>query len=141
MYKIKVYSIGKTKENWLQEALSAYQDRLKPTLCMEWILAKSNEQLKQFLKNQTHFVCLDSQGKQFSSEEFSIYLINSLQECHSRLSFVIGGAEGIPSGIRFQASQLISLSKMTFTHQIARLILVEQIYRAFEIDKASPYHK
>lgn len=141
MYKVKIYMIGKTKEDWLQEALCEYEGRLKSTLALEWILAKNNEQLKQFLEKETNFICLDPQGKQFSSEEFSLFLTKALVDSHSRLCFVIGGAEGIPADIKAKARHQISLSRMTFTHQIARVILVEQIYRALEIDKGTGYHK
>ena len=141
MYKIKVYTIGKIKEDWLQEALSEYEGRLKSSLSFEWILAKNDEQLKQFLEKEANFICLDPQGKQFSSEEFSVFLLKSLQDCHSRLAFVIGGAKGIPAALKTKSGNLISLSKMTFTHQIARLILVEQIYRSLEIERGTAYHK
>ena len=136
MIKIKVFSIGKTKETWLQEALEEYEGRLKPIVSLEWILAKNDEQMKQFLSKEQTFICLDPQGKHYSSEEFSSYLSNQ-----SRLAFVIGGSEGIPEEIKQKAKICISLSKMTFTHQITRLILVEQIYRAFEISKGTGYHK
>lgn len=141
MIKIKVYSIGKTKEEWLESALNLYESRLRPFLSFEWILAKNEEQLKQFLEKQTNFICLDPQGKQYSSEEFSAFLLKSIEEAHSRLCFVIGGAEGIPAVLKSKAKHLLCLSKMTFTHQMARLILVEQIYRALEIEKKSSYHK
>lgn len=141
MLKIKVYSIGKTKEDWLLQALEEYEKRLKASLTFEWILAKSDEQLKQFLEKEENFICLDPRGKQFSSEEFSTFLTRAFRDCHSRLAFVIGGAEGIPQPLKLKAKALISLSRMTFTHQITRLILVEQIYRALEIEKGSAYHK
>ncbi len=141
MLKIKVYSVGKTKENWLQEALQEYERRLKPILSLEWILAKTDEQLKQFLEKESHFIALDPQGKHYTSEEFSLFLGKAFQNYDSRLTFVIGGAEGISKAVKTQAKGLISLSKMTFTHQITRLVLIEQIYRAFEIQKGSAYHK
>jgi 23S rRNA (pseudouridine1915-N3)-methyltransferase len=141
MIKIKIYSLGKIKEDWLQNALDLYEARLKSSISFEWILAKNDEQLKQFLEKETNFICLDPNGKQYSSEDFSVFLIKSMREAHSRLSFVIGGAEGLPSSAKIQAKSLLSLSRMTFTHQITRLILVEQIYRAFEIEKGSAYHK
>lgn len=141
MIKIKIYSIGKAKENWLQAALDLYETRLKPSISFEWILTKTDEQLKQFLEKETNFICLDPNGKQFSSEEFSTFLIKTIGEAYSRLSFVIGGAEGIPALIKAKAKAILSLSRLTFTHQITRLILLEQIYRALEIKKGSPYHK
>ena len=141
MLKIKVYSIGKNKEEWLQQALNEYERRLKATLSFEWILAKNDEQLKQFLEKEENFICLDPQGKLYSSEEFSVFLTQAFRDYHSRLSLVIGGAEGIPSALKAKAKSSISLSRMTFTHQITRLVLIEQIYRALEIAKGSAYHK
>ncbi len=141
MYKIKVYSVGKTKETWLQEALEEYEKRLKPILGFEWILAKTDENLKQLLEKEANFICLDPQGRQLSSEQFCHFLIKELERCHSRMSFVIGGHSGIPLKLKTLSRNLISLSKMTFTHQITRLILVEQIYRSLEINKGTAYHK
>jgi 23S rRNA (pseudouridine1915-N3)-methyltransferase len=141
MIKIKIYSVGKTKEEWLQSALALYEGRLKSSVSLEWILAKNDEQMKQFLEKEANFICLDPQGKQYSSEEFAQFLGRSIQDAHSRLAFVIGGPEGLPASIKAKAKSLLSLSRLTFTHQIARLVLVEQIYRAFEIEKGSAYHK
>ncbi len=141
MYKIKIYSIGKTKESWLQEVLAEYTTRLKTTLLIEWILLKTTEQLELALRQQDHFLCLDPEGTQYTSPEFSSSLIQWLTQFHSRLCFVIGGAEGIPHSIKKRATQLISLSKMTLTHQMTRIVLLEQIYRALEIEKGSAYHK
>lgn len=141
MYKIKIFSVGKTKEEWLQTALSIYEERLKSSAYVEWILAKNDEQLKQFLSKESNFICLDPKGKQFSSENFSVFLLQKWEKMGSRLSFVIGGAEGIDEVLKSKALCLISLSQMTFTHQITRLILIEQIYRALEISKGSAYHK
>lgn len=141
MIKIKVYSVGKTKEEWLQNALTLYETRLKSSLSFEWILTKNDEQLKQFLAKETNYICLDLSGKQYSSEEFSLFLINYIQQAHARLCFVIGGPEGVPEDVKNKAKGLLSFSRLTFTHQMTRLILVEQIYRALEIEKNSSYHK
>lgn len=141
MYKIKIFSIGKTKESWLEEALSEYEKRLQPVLCFEWVLAKSEEQLERLLEKCEHFTCLDPMGTQYTSEQFSLELIRSLGVGGSRFAFVIGGAEGIPASIKKRARSMLSFSKMIFTHQISRLVLVEQIYRALEIAKGSRYHK
>lgn len=141
MLKIKVYSVGKTKEVWLQEALGEYERRLKAILTIEWILAKNDEQLKQFLEKEENFICLDPQGKHYSSEEFASFIAQAFRQGGSRVNLVIGGAEGLPSEVKARAKSLLSLSRMTFTHQITRLVLIEQIYRAFEIEKGSSYHK
>jgi 23S rRNA (pseudouridine1915-N3)-methyltransferase len=141
MIKIKIYSVGKTKEEWLQAALDEYERRLKPSIAFEWILAKTDEQLKQYLEKEPHFILLDPKGKQYSSEGFSSFLLKAIQDHHARLTFAIGGPEGFTQELKNKAKTLISLSSMTFTHQMTRLILIEQIYRAIEIDKKSAYHK
>lgn len=141
MHKVKIFTIGKAKEPWLQLALAEYEQRLKPILSVEWILAKNDPQLKQFLEKERNYLCLDPLGKQYTSEEFSSAIISFLEKGGSRLELVIGGAEGIPSEIRERAVHTFSLSRLTFTHQMTRLILLEQLYRAFEIAKGTGYHK
>lgn len=140
MIKIKIFTPHKTKETWLEEAIEEYLKRLKSTAEIHLIYAKNDDHLLELIKKEHYVIALDPKGKSFSSEEFSIFLNQSIIKSGARLSFVIGGPEGLP--IEFKKDkELISLSKMTFTHQVTRLILVEQIYRAFEIIKGSPYHK
>lgn len=139
MLKIKILSIGKTKEKWLEDALQEYLKRLSPVVSIEFLLFKTNEQLEAQAEKETQIICLDPQGKMVSSEEFSSFLISSLEKGGSKTTFIIGGAEGLTE--KLKQKPLISFSKMTFTHQICRLILVEQIYRAIELQKGSKYHK
>lgn len=141
MYRIKIFTVGKTKESWLEAALEEYTQRLKTLTTIEWLLAKDDEALLRLLEKETHFVCLDPKGKLMTSEALSKWLIQNLTEGGSRLSFVIGGADGLPDQLRKRAKSLISLSPLTFTHQLTRLILLEQVYRGFEIDRGSPYHR
>lgn len=141
MFKIKIFTIGKTKESWLQEASEEYQKRIKSSIQLDWILFKNDMQLIAALEKEDQWISLDPNGKQFSSEEFSKHLFNQLEKNGSRLNLVIGGAEGIPQCIKDKSKELVSFSKMTFTHQIVRLLLLEQIYRAQEIQKGSGYHK
>lgn len=141
MFKIKVFTIGKTKEAWLQEATDEYHKRIKHHMQVEWVLCKNDEQLIATVEKETSWICLDPKGSLMTSEEFSAFLFSQLEKEGSRLSLVIGGAEGLPKILRDKAKELISLSKMTFTHQITRLVLLEQIYRALEIKKGSGYHK
>ncbi len=141
MYRIKIFSIGKTKESWLIDAISEYEKRLKAIMPIEWIFAKNNEQLKAFLEKENSFIALSPFAKEVCSERFAKDLFLHLERFGSRLNFVIGGAEGIPLDLIEKAYVSLSLSKLTFTHQIARLILVEQIYRATEIHKGSEDHK
>ncbi len=141
MYRIKIFSIGKTKESWLLEACAEYEKRLKSIITLEWIFAKNNEQLKSFLSKEETYIALTPEAKQLSSELFSLQVYSWLEDFGSRLSFVIGGAEGLEEELIKKAFDTISFSKMTFTHQMTRLVLIEQIYRATEIHKGSGYHK
>lgn len=140
MYKIKILTIGKTKETWLEDALAEYHKRLKATAQIELVLAKNDTHLVELSAKEAVVICLDVVGEAVTSEEFSKLLATQLERGGSRISFVIGGAEGLPPELQ-QAPLRVSLSKMTYTHQIVRLVLVEQIYRAFEIAKGSRYHK
>lgn len=141
MYRIKILSIGKTKESWLQEALQEYEKRLKSVIIIEWLIAKNDDQLRTFLAKEAGWISLSPSAKMFTSEQFSTFLYKDLEQSGSRTCFVIGGAEGLPPDILSQSREIISLSPLTFTHQITRLILLEQIYRASEIAKGSHYHK
>lgn len=136
MFKVKVLTIGRCKEKWLSEALAEYEKRLTGKLALEWMLAKNNEQLKQWALLES-FIALDPKGELLSSERWS----EKMMAGGLRLNFVIGGAEGLPKELIQAAKFVWSLSPLTFTHQITRLILVEQLYRAIEIERGSHYHK
>lgn len=140
MYKLRILSIGKTKEEWLETAIAEYLKRLQNIATIEFILSKNDEQLEMLVNKEDAVICLDSTGSMMDSPKFSSFLIKQLEANGSRLSFVIGGSEGLPANLKAKYP-LISFSSMTFTHQIIRLILVEQIYRAIEINKGSRYHK
>jgi len=86
------------------------------------------------------FICLDPKGMKFTSELFADYLQKKFIEGGARLSIVIGGSDGLPTKLK-NHKNLISFSDLTMTHQLIRLVLIEQIYRAFEIVKGSKYHK
>lgn len=135
MYQIKILTTGKTKEHWLAEALAEYEKRLTPHAKLSLELARDDQALAAKAKLETNVVCLDPQGQEFTSESFAGLISRS-----SRHTFVIGGPDGLPAPMR-AFYPLISLSRLTFTHQIARLLLYEQIYRAFEIERGSRYHK
>lgn len=137
MIKIRILSIGKNKESWLDTALKEYTDRLKRAVKIDWVFVETDFELEK--KIEGHTLALDPQGKLLTSEAFSSFLLKEVEKGGSRLTFIIGGAEGLPPHLK--KFPLISLSPLTFTHQMARLILIEQIYRAFEIERGSPYHK
>ena len=138
MLKVKIISIGKTKEPWLEEALDDYLKRLSPFVQIETVWAKNEQQMMNLALSNA--IGLDPNGKMFDSLEFAGFLQQQFEKQGSRITFVIGGADGLPLQIK-QNAPLISLSKLTFTHQITRLVLIEQLYRAMEITKGSPYHK
>lgn len=139
MLKIKIYSVGKTKESWLEDALEEYLKRLSPYMQIETLWAREDEHLIAIL-GSTPAIALDPLGKEYDSPAFSRFLFQQFEKQGSRLTFVIGGPEGLPRSLKEHA-MLISLSKLTFTHQITRLVLLEQLYRAQQIQLCSPYHK
>lgn len=140
MLKLKLISVGKTKEKWLEEAFQEYVKRLRPFVQIECLWAKDSPQLVEWAQKETFYLCLDPQGRTFTSEEWAQFLLQKWEKEGSRLTLIIGAAEGLPQELK-QKGELISLSALTFTHQITRLVLIEQIYRAIEIKKGSHYHK
>ena len=123
------------------KGVQEYETRLRPIISLQTNYLKSDEALLSSIKSAKGIVlAMDETGKQMTSRDFSKLLYTSFEEGGAHVCFVIGGAEGLPDQIKSQHT-LISLSKMTWTHQMARLLLVEQIYRASEIHKGSSYHK
>ncbi len=146
--KIRIVGRKNGSEKWLEDAYSMYETRLRPSnLDIETLWHKNDSELIKGVlsdKEKGHtIVLMDPIGKMRSSEQFSDDLFSWMEEGGSRVVFVIGGAPGLPPELKDSVSNgmLISLSPMTFTHQFARTILMEQIYRASEIRKGSGYHK
>jgi len=140
MIHIKVLLVGKTKEAWLEEALYEYMKRLSPYIQFEFPIFKDEETLERALEKEKHVILLDPEGKRMTSEMFADWLFSEIEKGASHVSFAIGGPLGFSQKVR-EKYPLLSLSSLTFTHQMARLILLEQIFRAFEIKKGSHYHK
>lgn len=141
MLKIKIITIGKNKEVWLEQALREYEMRLSKFCSIEWILAKNSIQLEAYSTKHSKLIALDPQGNLLNTLESYQWIQRLIIDHDSRLTFVIGGAEGLSSLIKKQAVALWSLSPLTFTHQLTRLILIEQLYRMIEIQKGTSYHK
>ena len=156
--KVNIRIVGrKSSEPWLEEGVDMYEKRLRPSnVEVDTTWHKDNAALMKGIdmdRNKNHkVICLDPTGTQPTSEKFADNVYQWLDEGGSRLSFVIGGAEGLPAELKYpsytsgkkskdKATILMSLSVLTFTHQFARLLLIEQIYRATEIQKGSGYHK
>jgi 23S rRNA (pseudouridine1915-N3)-methyltransferase len=140
MLRLKILSVGKTKEKWLIEAFEEYIKRLKPFVQIECLWAKDSSQLIEWTQKESHYLCLDPSGRLYTSEELAHFLFQQWEKGGSRITLIIGGADGIPLELK-QKGTLISLSPLTFTHQISRLVLIEQIYRTIEIQKGTNYHK
>jgi len=136
MFKVKIYTIGRLKDAWLAEALHEYEKRLQGRAEIEWILCKSDPELFEKISKEPHWIALDPKGELLDSPSLSLKLLQK-----SRLTFLIGGSDGIPQPLLAKSAWRWSLSPLTFTHQMTRLILLEQLYRAFEIDSGSSYHK
>ncbi|PIB23652.1 23S rRNA (pseudouridine(1915)-N(3))-methyltransferase RlmH [Maribacter sp. 4U21] len=153
---IKLLVIGKTDSTQLEQLIAVYQKRLgyyinfkmevipdlKKTKNLSQEQQKEKEGaliLKQLVSTDT-LILLDEGGKQFSSIDFSGYLQKKMNSGLKQLVFVIGGPYGFSDSVYKAASGKISLSKMTFSHQMVRLFMVEQLYRAFTILKNEPYH-
>lgn len=146
--RVTIYSVGKAArdEPWIASAIAEYTRRLRTTLEVECAFVKDDDALLASVSKSTAggaggVLILDERGSQCTSMQFSERLFSSLEAGGSRLSFFIGGADGLPKALKADRSRLISLSSLTFPHQVARLLLVEQIYRATEIRKGTGYHK
>jgi len=144
--KIRIVGRKSGSEQWLEDAYDMYATRLRASpVDLETVWHKSDQDLIKGVQtdlDKNHaVVLLDPKGKQRSSEKFSEQVFDWLDRGGSRLAFVIGGAEGLPPELLSINLEKMSLSDMTFTHQFARTMLTEQIYRATEIRKGSGYHK
>jgi 23S rRNA (pseudouridine1915-N3)-methyltransferase len=140
MIKIKIYSTGKVKEHWLELALEEYTKRLSKSISIEWVLFKEEDKLYKEALLETNLVALTPDGAEYESIEFSKKLFYLIERNQSRLSILIGGAEGIPRNLIEKVPKL-SLSKLTWSHQTTRLLLLEQIYRAYTLHEGINYHK
>jgi 23S rRNA (pseudouridine1915-N3)-methyltransferase len=142
--KIKIAWIGKTKEPAIQALSDEYLKRLARYSQVEGLILKDEAALPKLCRADARprhvLVVLDSRGKQFSSEEFARWLGDYTDRNLLPLLFAIGPADGFSEGVRRSATLQLSLGKMTLAHELARVVLLEQIYRAFTILKRHPYH-
>ena len=138
--RIRVIAVGKLKEAHYREAVDEYLGRLRRYATVEEVEVKDGEAaLRKALPARAHVVALTIDGRARSSED----LAARLEELAGRVpevAFVIGGADGIPQAVVADAQETLSLGRMTLPHRLARLVLVEQIYRAMTIRKGEPYH-
>ena len=153
---IKLLAVGKTDSKLLQELIIEYKNRLKHYVKFEIEIIpdiknsknlskklqkeKEGELILKKINSATILVLFDENGKQFSSVDFATYLQKKMNSGFKELIFVIGGPYGFSDSVYKKAQSKISLSKMTFSHQMVRIFIVEQIYRGFTILKNEPYH-
>lgn len=157
---ITVISVGKIKEKYLTMAIDEYSKRLSKYCKLSFIQVQDektpdnvsetvNNKIKEIegerilknIKNSAYVIALAIEGKQLSSEQLASTLDNLAVTGKSDIVFVIGGSLGLSSQVLSRADYLLSFSKMTFPHQLMKVILLEQIYRSYRIIKNEPYHK
>ena len=140
---VNILVVGKKNsvEDFIQDGCDEYEKRLKPTMKVSTIFLKDDDALVKAVSSaKGSILAMDENGTQHSSRAFADVFHKSLEDGGATLNFVIGGFAGLPPEIK-KSKSLISLSNMTWTHQMARLLLLEQVYRATEIRKGSGYHK
>lgn len=157
--KFTFLTIGKIKEKWMRQGIDEYLKRLSPIAKVEIlspdeekmpenpspalkekVMEKEGEKLLKYLKDEDFLILLDLKGKPVTSEDLADILRKRMVSGTSHFFFMIGGPYGNGENIRKRANLKISISAMTFTHQMARLILAEQVYRAMKIIRHEPYH-
>lgn len=158
--KIKMITVGKLKEKYLKEGIAEYSKRLGRFTKLEIvelpdektpdqaseaenqkILEKEADRILSKIGEREFVVALAIEGKQFPSEYFSKVIQDTTLKGFSNITFVIGGSLGLAPSVKKRANLLMSFGQLTLPHQLMRLVLIEQIYRAFMIQQGSPYHK
>lgn len=154
--KIQFWTVGKAHESYVKEGIELFTKRISHYFPVEWQLIpqpknagmlsemdlrqKEGETILGFLKPDDYLVLLDERGKQHSSEELAAYLQARANESIKKMVFLIGGAYGVSDAVRKRADHVWALSKLVFPHQLVRLILAEQVYRACTIMRNEKYH-
>lgn len=151
-----ILMIGKTSDNYIQQGIVEFTGRLKHYLKLNWIelpdlkdrknllpqqvKEKETELLLKKLPTRCFLVLLDEGGREFTSVGLADFIMKQANSGTRELVFIIGGAYGASEELKKRADTMLSLSRMTFTHQLIRLIFAEQLYRAMTITKNEPYH-
>ncbi len=154
--RLVIICMGKARERFIQEGIAKYLRYLKPFVDVE--IKELKEEKIQDLKDAplirkreaekifkaapagAFLVALDERGHEYTSHEFAQFLNNQLESGAREMAFVLGGAMGLDESVTKEAKRAIALSRWTFTHEMARLVLLEQLYRAFTIIKGKTYH-
>ncbi|WP_010531330.1 23S rRNA (pseudouridine(1915)-N(3))-methyltransferase RlmH [Lentibacillus jeotgali] len=157
---ISIIAVGKLKEKYLKQGIDEYLKRLGPyakvqikevadekapenmsDADMQEVKRKEGERILSHISQDTYVITLDINGKMLTSEKFAAELDKLATYGKSKIAFVIGGSVGISEEVQKRSDLALSFSKLTFPHQMMRMILLEQVYRAFRIMRGEPYHK
>ncbi len=157
MAKMRIIVVDRTRASFLKEGEELYLRRLRNYATVEWIqvrptkisrgrleeeiLDQEAREIRRHLLSKDHLIALDRTGRQYESEKLAAWLDGLFGKGLGTLSFVIGGPLGLSRQIIRQAEGVLSLSRLTLTHEMTRLILLEQLYRAFTILRGEKYHK
>ena len=153
MLHVTILAVGKVKEKYLREGIAEYEKRLSPYIKlkikelpdeplgqeMEKAKESEGEKLLKGVRDEAYLAVLDPKGKQLSSEELGDWF-GAREMSRQEVIFAIGGASGLADKVKNRANVALSFSRLTFPHQLFRLILMEQIYRAYKILRGEPYH-
>ena len=157
MLKLNFIVVDRTRSHFIREGEEEYLERLKRFISFKWsevkpvritknrsdeeVIKKEGDNILAKAESGDYMIALDSSGRQYSSEGFASMFKKLSAENRGQICFVVGGPLGLAKEVLNRADHIVSLSKMTLTHEMARLILTEQIYRAFTIIKGHNYHK
>ncbi|WP_411739324.1 23S rRNA (pseudouridine(1915)-N(3))-methyltransferase RlmH [Peribacillus sp. S4] len=158
--KITIITVGKLKEKYLKQGIAEYTKRLSSyanielvevldekapenlsTADMDIVKQKEGERILAKVSPDTYVITLEINGKQLTSEQLATHMDQLATYGKSKIAFIIGGSLGLGTEVLSRSDYALSFSKMTFPHQLMKLVLVEQIYRAFRINRNEPYHK
>jgi 23S rRNA (pseudouridine1915-N3)-methyltransferase len=139
--KINVLAVGKLRDPWVEDGCAEYMKRLRGKLTVEIVEVKREDELARRIPPREALWVLDEAGKQLSSEELAEVLRRAMNGGEPGFTFVIGGAEGVPAELKQRAKMIWSFGRLTLPHRLARLILIEQLYRAVSIVRGEPYHR
>jgi 23S rRNA (pseudouridine1915-N3)-methyltransferase len=154
--KLSIICMGKTKEGFIQAGIEKYLRYLRPYVDAEIkelkeekirdlkdapaVRKKEAEKIFRAVPEGAYLVSLDERGEEFTSHEFAAYLNNTFESGVREMAFILGGAMGLDEQVAARSHKSVALSRWTLTHEMARLVLLEQLYRAFTIIKGKTYH-
>jgi 23S rRNA (pseudouridine1915-N3)-methyltransferase len=139
--KLALLAVGKLKEAWVQEGCAEYAKRMRGKLPLDLVEVKDDGELSRKIPPRYKLWALDERGKQLSSEELAATIKRHMDGGEQGIAMIIGGADGLPRELVDRAAFVWSLGRLTLPHRLARLIVLEQLYRALSILRGEPYHR